>query len=189
MKLFLAFIVFLVSSCGVRYHFTARPGYETDSSYIYALPYPKGSSHFIIQGYNSLFSHKGRLALDFKMKKGTPIAAARGGIVIRAEENFTKGGISKKYLGKANQVIIRHSDGSFASYAHLQYKSVRVNAGDTVRQGDVIAMAGSTGYSATPHLHFMVWGQTPRGRSQLPTRFKTQRGIEYLKPGKWYKAL
>src|SRR5215213_6268328 len=122
MKFFLFVLVMLVvSSCGVQHHFITRQEYEKDSSFVYSLPYPKDISHFLIQGYYSKFSHKGRLALDFKMKKGSPVAAARGGIVIRAEEGFTEGGISKKYLSKANQVIIRHSDGSFASYAHLQY--------------------------------------------------------------------
>ncbi len=185
---FFVLTVFLLSSCGVQHHFFTQQQYQNDSSYVYSLPYPKGTNHFIIQGYNSLFSHKGRLAIDFKMKKGSPVAAARGGVVIRAEQSFTKGGTSKKYLGKANQVIIKHSDGSFASYAHLQHNGVLVKVGDSVKQGHIIARAGSTGYSATPHLHFIVWGSTAKGRTQLPTRFKTGKGIEYLKPGKWYKA-
>lgn len=175
-------------SCGVQHHFSTQEEYETDSSYVYSLPYPKGVSHFLIQGYNSQFSHRGRLALDFKMKKGSVITAARGGVVVRVEEGFTEGGVNKKFYGRANQVVIRHGDGSHAYYGHLQYNGALVRVGDRVEQGDTLAKAGSTGYSATPHLHFIVWGPTPKGRSQLPTRFKTKRGVEYLKPGRWYRA-
>jgi murein DD-endopeptidase MepM/ murein hydrolase activator NlpD len=82
---------------------------------------------------------------------------------------------------------VRHSDGSQAFYGHLKYNGVLVNVGDTVRTGQIIALSGSTGYSALPHLHFMVWGPTPQGRSQIPSRFATSKGILYLRPGSWYK--
>jgi murein DD-endopeptidase MepM/ murein hydrolase activator NlpD len=186
--LFSIVLVFLITSCGTQYHFASRKDKGNDTSFVYSLPYPKGTSHFMVQGYNSKLSHQNRLALDFKMKKGSPVTAARDGVVVRVQEGFTKGGISKKYLGKANQVVIRHSDGSQAMYAHLQHNGALVNVGDTVKQGDTIAKSGSTGYSAMPHLHFIVWGPTVSGRSQLPTRFNTKKGVEYLKPGKWYKA-
>ena len=159
-----------------------------DNSFIYALPYPEGESHRLIQGYKSQLSHKGRLALDFRMKKGSIVTAARAGVVVRVEQSFTKGGIGKKYLRKANQVIIRHDDGSQAYYGHLEHNGSLVKTGDTVRQGQPIARSGSTGYSALPHLHFIVWGPVPGGgRSQLPTRFLTDKGIGYLKPGKKYR--
>jgi murein DD-endopeptidase MepM/ murein hydrolase activator NlpD len=190
MKLLLFFILVIsLSSCGIQHQFTSTSEADEDSSYVYALPYPAGKSHFLLQGYRSKFSHKGRLALDFKMKKGSPVAAAREGVVVRVEESFKKGGINKKYLRKANQVVIRHSDGSQAYYGHLQYNGVLVKPGDTVRVGQVIAKSGSTGYSATPHLHFIVWGPQPGGgRGQLPTRFQTQKGPRYLKPGRSYRA-
>ncbi len=182
-------LIIFFSSCGVQHQFTGEGGIEEDSSFVYALPYPAGNSHLLLQGYKSGFSHKGRLALDFKMKKGSPVAAAREGIVVRVEESFKKGGINKKYLRKANQVVIRHIDGSQAYYGHLQYDGVLVNVGDTVRQGQLIAKSGSTGYSATPHLHFIVWGPQPGGgRGQLPTRFMTKNGPRYLKPGRTYRA-
>lgn len=187
--LFYLLLTIFASSCGIQHQFTSTSETDLDSSYVYALPYPPGKSHFLLQGYRSKFSHKGRLALDFKMKKGSLVTAAREGVVVRVEESFKKGGINKKYLRKANQVVIRHSDGSQAYYGHLQYNGVLVNAGDTVKVGQPIAKSGSTGYSATPHLHFIVWGPQPGGgRGQLPTRFQTTRGPKYLKPGKSYRA-
>jgi murein DD-endopeptidase MepM/ murein hydrolase activator NlpD len=183
-------ISFLLSSCGVQHHFATSEEAEADTTYIYALPYPKGTSHLLIQGYNSKFSHRGRLGLDFKMKRGSPVTAARSGTVVNVQEGATKGGLKSKYLHNGNYVIIRHSDGSQAYYGHLQQNGVLVNIGDRVEQGQVIAKSGSTGYSAFPHLHFITWGQgRSGGRSQLPTRFNTRKGAKYLRPGRWYKSL
>ncbi|MFN2440862.1 MAG: M23 family metallopeptidase [Chitinophagaceae bacterium] len=182
------FIIFF-SSCGVQHHFVSTKEAKDDSSYVYALPYPKGVSHLMIQGYKSQFSHRGRLSLDFKMKKGSPVTAARDGIVVRLEEGFSKGGANKKYSRKANQVVILHNDGSQAYYGHIQQNGVLVNIGDSVKVGQVIAKSGSTGFSAFPHLHFVVWGPTPSGGRSLPTRFLTKKGIRYLRPGRWYRAL
>jgi len=183
-------ILGLFSSCGVQYKLTNGEADQADSSFVYSLPYPQGKKHLMIQGYRSKLSHKNRLALDFKMKKGSPVTAAREGVVVRVEQGYTKGGYSKKYLGKANVVVIKHSDDSQAMYAHLQHNGALVKVGDSVKVGQVIAKSGSTGYSAMPHLHFIVWGPVPGGgRSQLPTRFQTKSGAKYLKPGKSYRAL
>ena len=181
------FLFFCCSSCGVQYRLSTSDGKE-DRSYVYALPYPKGVAHFLIQGYNSRFSHKGRTNLDFKMKKGAVITAARKGVVVRVDEGYSKGGVNIKYLGGANQVIIRHEDGTMAMYGHLQHQGALVSVGDTVQTGQPIAKAGSTGYSALPHLHFFVWEPLPGGRKVLPTRFTTVRGIKYLRPGRWYRT-
>jgi murein DD-endopeptidase MepM/ murein hydrolase activator NlpD len=190
MKVFL-FSVLLLSfaSCGRVYRFAATEQVATDTSFIYALPYPAGKARLMVQGYNSRFSHRGRLGLDFKMKTGSPITAVRSGVVLSVQESFSKGGANRRYYGKANSVSIRHSDGTIASYGHLQHNGVDVNVGDSVRQGQVIARSGSTGYSALPHLHFSLWKPgTPR-RMPLPARFHTKKGIRYLRPGRWYRAV
>ncbi len=55
-----------------------------------------------------------------------------------------------------NRVILDLGDGRFAIYAHLQAGSVLVQAGEQVKQGQVIAAAGSSGTTGGPHLHFQV---------------------------------
>lgn len=160
---------------------------KDDTSYVYSLPYKKGTSHILIQGYFSSFSHKNRAALDFKMKKATEVYAARAGIVIRLEEKNSQGGRNKRYRKYANLVVIQHDDGTKAGYWHLQQNDVLVNLGDTVKQGQLIALSGKTGYTFLPHLHFIVWTNKNGGWQQVPTRFLTSRGIKYLRPLRSYR--
>lgn len=162
---------------------------KDDSSFVYALPYEYGKSHLLIQGYYGHFSHKERAALDFKMKKGTKILAAREGVVVRVKEDGNKGGWSRKYRPYGNNIIIQHSDRSRAGYWHLQYNGALVNVGDSVKKGQVIGLSGKTGYAALPHLHFLVWTFNRDGNwQQVPTRFQTSKGIKYLRPPKKYRS-
>ena len=69
---------------------------KDDTSYVYSLPYEKSRSFLIVQGYFGVFSHKERAALDFKMKRGTKICAARDGVVVRVKEDSDRGGMNKK---------------------------------------------------------------------------------------------
>ena len=161
---------------------------KDDTSYVYALPYENNTSHLLVQGYFSHFSHKERAALDFKMKRGTKILAARDGVVVRIKEDGNKGGLNKKYRPYGNNIVIQHADGSRAGYWHLQYNGALVNVGDSVKKGQVIALSGKTGYAAMPHLHFIVWSFDSRGQwQQVATRFRTSKGIKYLRPWKWYR--
>ena len=160
---------------------------KEDTSYVYALPYVPGTSHFIVQGYYSAYSHKNRAAIDFKMKRGTKILSARDGVVVRVKEDGNKGGLNKKYRQHANMVVIQHDDGSRAGYWHLQQNGALVRVGDTVKQGQVIGLSGKTGYSAFPHLHFLVWTNKNGQWQQVATRFRTASGDKYLRPFRSYK--
>jgi murein DD-endopeptidase MepM/ murein hydrolase activator NlpD len=192
-KFFLFVFVSILTGCVAttpqrKYAKELQKGRITDdSSFVYALPYEKGSSYFLVQGYYSAYSHKNRAALDFKMKRGTKILAARSGVVIRLKEDGEKGGLNKKYRQDGNLVVIQHEDGTRAGYWHLQKNGVLVNLGDTVQQGQAIGLSGKTGYAALPHLHFLVWTNKNGGWQQVPTRFHTVTGAKYLKPFRSYK--
>jgi murein DD-endopeptidase MepM/ murein hydrolase activator NlpD len=160
---------------------------KDDTSYVYGLPFDSSKSKLLVQGYFGQYSHKERAALDFKMKKGTKILAARDGIVTRVKEDGDKGGWNSKYRQYGNNIIIQHSDNSRSGYWHIQKDGALVNVGDTVRKGQVIALSGNTGYTAFPHLHFIVWTSRNGQWQQVPTRFATSKGIKYLKPWKWYR--
>jgi murein DD-endopeptidase MepM/ murein hydrolase activator NlpD len=163
--------------------------FKADSSFIYNLPFENRKKVFLVQAYESGFSHKSERALDFKIKKGTTICAAREGIVIALREDSDKGGLKDENLSDGNFISIQHIDGSVAHYWHLQKDGVLVNKGDTVIAGQPIGLAGNTGYSAFPHLHFEVQGYDSKGDYvQLATRFYTNKGVIYLRPGKFYRT-
>ncbi len=158
-----------------------------DTSYVYALPFEEGKTFRLIQGYFSHFTHKERAALDFNMKRGTNIAAARGGVVVRVKEDGTLGGLKSKFRSHGNNIVIQHTDGTRAGYWHLQHNGALVNVGDTVKKGQVIALSGKTGYAAVPHLHFLVWKSSGGQWQQIATRFQTSKGIKYLRSWKKYR--
>jgi murein DD-endopeptidase MepM/ murein hydrolase activator NlpD len=192
MKLLWIFLWIMASSCGVLQNnsFISRAdGLMQNHFFAYALPYEKGTTHVVVQGNESLFSHAGDYAIDFKMKRGTKVMAARDGIVVRVRDSTKTGGIGKKYIGTANGIVIRHSDSTYAHYLHLQYKGALVSVGDTIKQGQLIGLSGSTGFSAFPHLHFEVTRQTGISREDFPVLFQTRKGIKFLQPLHWYKAL
>lgn len=159
---------------------------KDDTSYVYALPYEEGKSFRVIQGYFRGFTHRERAALDFNMKRGTKITAVRDGVVTRAKEDGTKGGLNKKYRPDGNNIVIQHADGSRAGYWHLQHNGALVNVGDTVKKGQVIALSGKTGFAFVPHLHFLVWRSGGGQWQQVATRFQTSKGIKYLRGFKKY---
>ncbi len=159
---------------------------KPDNSYIYNLPFAKSSKFLLIQAYNSKLSHKNEISLDFKMKKGSKICAARGGVVTAVKKDSDAGGLKDEYLSEGNHIIIKHTDGSEAMYWHLKKDGVVINVGDTVTQGQHIGYSGNTGYTAFPHLHFQVYDAAGKN---IATRFKTKKGILYLRPGKWYKRI
>lgn len=163
--------------------------FTRDSSYIYTLPFEDNKKVFLVQAYESKMSHRGERALDFKVKKKTKICAARDGVVESAREDSDKGGLKPENLSDGNYVSIRHSDGSVAHYWHLNKDGVLVNIGDTIKKGQLIGLSGNTGYSAFAHLHFEVQGYDAQGNyKQLATRFYTNKGIRYLRPGKFYRS-
>ena len=159
---------------------------QDDSSYIYALPYEEGKSYRLVQGYFGPFSHKERAALDFKMKRGSKITAAREGVVVRVKEDGDRGGWNRKYRSDGNNIVIQHADGSRAGYWHIKHDGALVNVGDTVKKGQPIAISGKTGFAIVPHLHFLVWTNKSGNWQQVATRFQTSTGIKYLRSWKKY---
>ena len=82
--------------------------------------------------------------IDIGVDTGTPIVAADSGVVVEAD-----------WLGGYGYaVVIDHGNGLSTLYGHNS--ELAVSPGQSVQQGQVIAYAGSTGYSTGPHCHFEV---------------------------------
>lgn len=115
-----------------------------------------GKATFPIKGYNEFTSNFGprinpisnqpdfHTGIDLAADKNTNILAISSGIV-------KKSGVSNQ-LGR--HIIIQHDDGFESIYGHCE--KLLVKEGDKVKQGQVIAKVGSTGYSTGDHLHFAV---------------------------------
>lgn len=80
--------------------------------------------------------------IDIATSEGTTILAAHSGTVVES-------GWQNSIYG--NAVLLDHGNGWQTHYAHCS--KVLVKPGDTVRQGQKIALVGSTGNSTGPHLH------------------------------------
>lgn len=151
-----------------------------DDDYLYALPYAPGESHRVVQGYGSRFSHTGleEFAIDFDMPVGTPVYAARPGVVALVQESHTKGCWEDGCGRYANFIVVLHSDGTTGEYYHLMHNGAIVELGDVVARGQHIGYSGNTGHSTMPHLHFAVYRAIDWGRTQsLPVRFVGADGI------------
>lgn len=81
---------------------------------------------------------------DIAAPLGTPILAAADGVVVTATWHNSYG----------YYVKIKHDDTYSTLYAHCS--ALHVSVGQTIKQGQVIADCGSTGYSTGPHCHFEV---------------------------------
>lgn len=132
----------------------------------YLPPLRPASNYPVVQGFGGGYSHTGasRYALDFAAPVGTPVFAARNGVVIDTKDDGQLGGASKRFAKHANFVAILHSDGTTGEYYHLKYKGVVVTREQKVKAGELIGYSGNTGFSSLPHLHFAVYKAEYEGR-------------------------
>ena len=163
-----------------------------DDSYIYGLPYQRGDSYVVTQGYNGEFTHKGhsQYAIDFGMEVGTKLYAAREGVVVKIKSDSNKRGDTKEFAKYGNHIIVEHSDSTFSTYYHLKKNGVGVRVGQRVKRGQLIGYSGNTGFSRGPHLHFAVFkAVSAKSTKSLPIRFASIRGIiNKPKVGTFYMA-
>ena len=89
---------------------------------------------------------------DLGAPEGTPVVATQDGEVHIAD-----------YMGGYGLIVIlRHAEGTLETrYAHLS--RILVRPGETVQQGEVVGLVGSTGNSTGPHLHFELRELTAQG--------------------------
>ena len=120
----------------------------------YRLPWEGGKKFGVSQTQGT--SHRGAMlhALDFALPQGEPVLAARGGIVIFREDQYSACG-GPSLATRGNHVVIDHGDGTSGLYLH--FHKVQVALGQTVAQGDVLGTSGTTGWTGcSAHLHFQV---------------------------------
>ena len=111
-----------------------------------------GSSKFlwpaagrVISGFGPKQNGLHNDGINIEVNKGDPVRAAQGGVVTYA---------GNEIRGYGNLLLIKHDDGYVTAYAHNHRLLVR--RGDKVRQGELIAQAGSTGSVTSPQVHFEI---------------------------------
>lgn len=90
--------------------------------------------------------------IDFNPGAGAPIVSIADGVVITATEAGGGYGAYVEVQHNINGVMIT------SLYAHMQYGSISVSAGQRVSAGDLLGAVGSTGQSTGPHLHLEMYG-------------------------------
>ncbi|MFY0606751.1 MAG: peptidoglycan DD-metalloendopeptidase family protein [Cyclobacteriaceae bacterium] len=96
--------------------------------------------------------------MDFEAPQGTPIESILKGVITRVRYDRANG----------NNVKIRHSKDLTTQYLHMSVIDSAMVVGDSVQQGQVIGLVGSTGYSSGPHLCLRVWY---KGKQRDPLNF------------------
>jgi murein DD-endopeptidase MepM/ murein hydrolase activator NlpD len=168
--------------CDYRYYWQlgARRASTTNDA-DYAMPFPPGR-YVVMQAPHGTYSHYegsgNENAVDWTVPEGTVVCAARDGRVVGVRQDSTVGGPDRKLGPLGNYILIKHADGTFADYHHLQTDGAMVQIGDEVTVGQPIGLSGKTGFTSAPHLHFAVF-QTIDGKKKLslPFRLKTDRGV------------
>ncbi|MEU8432673.1 M23 family metallopeptidase [Streptomyces sp. NPDC029216] len=107
-------------------------------------------------------SHTG---IDFHADEGTVVHAVGAGTIVEAGWGGAYG----------NNVVIRHNDGTYTQYGHLN--SLSVSVGETVTAGQQIGLSGSTGNSSGPHLHFEARTGATYGTDINPLAYLRQHGV------------
>ncbi|MFC7357836.1 M23 family metallopeptidase [Jejudonia soesokkakensis] len=122
------------------------------------LPFPKGKTYKIMQGYQGSFSHNkpySKYALDFTLKKGDTISAVADGYVVGVIKGYSEGGNDFKWRDYANYITLYHPEMHFfTQYVHLKQNGSLVQLNDKVVAGQPIGLSGVTGFTSKEHLHF-----------------------------------
>ncbi|MGE0753172.1 MAG: murein hydrolase activator EnvC [Variibacter sp.] len=99
----------------------------------------------VIAGFGPKTTGQQNDGINLAVPEGTSVKAAEDGVVAYA---------GNELKGYGNLVLIRHSNGYVTAYAHAS--SIKVKRGDSVKRGQIIALAGQTGSVSSPQLHFEI---------------------------------
>ncbi len=173
-----------------NYIFTiGNPNLKPDEDFAYWFPYSHGHKERVGQGNNGPGTHIGINAIDFNLDIGSPVHAARSGVVIEVKEDSNTGGNDPNFEKYGNYIRVYHEDGTIADYVHLQQNGSLVTKGERVKTGEKIGLSGNTGYSSGPHLHFMVTFSRNFQSISLPVKFLNYNGEKVVPvEGKSYYA-
>ncbi len=121
-------------------------------------------------------------AIDVYGPVGTPLYAGRDGVVVQVISSCPRMSANKKECGGGygNYITIKHTDGVYSRYAHLD--AVYVKMGQRVYAGNQIGTIGTSGRVGAPHLHFEI-RQNTKGMAAGGWNPLDQSRFNYVLPG------
>jgi len=148
-----AFRVFAQSASGATASSSQTPASTTPAapvpgSFLFQRHiFPIRGAHTYGTGAALFGGGRGHQGQDTFAKCGTPLVAARGGVV-----EF------KQYHSRAGHYIVIDGDSEGYDYAYMHLREASlVDKGDHVYTGQPIGFVGATGRASGCHLHFEVW--------------------------------
>lgn len=160
-----------------------------------ALALPFNGGWTVSQGVDGAVTHQGdwRFAFDFQAVAGDGSVYRNSGL--SCDDYFTWGasihvpaagtvhtvidGVPDNDIGIINAgqnwgncIIIAHAENYYSCLAHLQHSSITVKPGDLLVRGDQVALAGNSGRSPYPHLHFQMQMSPVPGAPGIPFSFE-----------------
>ncbi|GHA78255.1 M23 family metallopeptidase [Pontibacter akesuensis] len=105
---------------------------------------------------------------------GQEVVAPGAGVVIQVVDTVKDNRLGKINTDSppGNYVVIDHQNGEYSFLAHFKQGSVKVKAGQTITQGELLGLAGNSGKSEVPHLHYhLQTGTDYREGVGLPIQF------------------
>ncbi|MBO8201264.1 M23 family metallopeptidase [Streptomyces smyrnaeus] len=124
---------------------------------------------YVSTGYKQgggMWSSGSHTGIDFHAGMNTPVRSVAAGEVVEAGNGGAYG----------NNIVIKHKDGTYTQYGHLN--SIGVSVGQQVKAGQQIGLSGSTGNSSGPHLHFEARTSPDYGSDIDPLAYLRQHGVK-----------
>lgn len=153
-------------------------GVDQDNSHSWELLEQRYAYDFVVLGPDGKSHHGSGDSLSDYHCFGLPILAVAQGVVVAVKDGHRDspkpGQVDLLQTDiRGNFVVIRHAQGEYSISAHLKQHSVQVKVGQSVQQGQVIGLCGSSGNSSEPHLHFSI-NDTPHflASVSLPVKFQ-----------------
>ncbi|SCK48159.1 Peptidase family M23 [Streptomyces sp. WMMB 714] len=132
----------------------------------YKAPVEDPSLSTPYQSSGGLWSSGSHTGVDFQAAEGTKVQSVAAGEVVEAGMDGSFG----------NNVVIKHRDGTYTQYGHLS--SLSVSAGQSVTSGQQVGLAGSTGNTTGPHLHFEARSGPDYGTDMDPVAYLRKHGVD-----------
>ena len=191
-------VVLAALSVGLALLPPAGAGAEARPAWIQraALALPFSGTGYVTQGWGGAPTHSGnqRYSLDFVTVNrwgwayarsgrdltdyytwGIPVLAPAEGVVVGLENGVRDNPIDKPNRDDpwGNYVLIEHGSGEFSLIAHFRQGSLTVRPGQRVQKGQRLGLAGNSGLSFKPHIHYQLQGSADLDAMTLPAVFES----------------